>query len=113
MRALALASALMLATPAASKEDLPALSAGELNEFCTSRADTNKCGGYIWGFSDGISFMTPRAYCPRPSVSSLQIEIVVRQYLASHPALWDLDAGDVVKRALRETFPCSSRARPK
>ena len=113
MRALVLAAALISATPAVSKEDLPALSAGELNEFCTSKSDTNTCGGYIWGFSDALSYMSPRVYCLRPSVSSMQIEIVVRQYLASHPALWDLDAGDVVRRALRETFPCATKSRPK
>jgi hypothetical protein len=64
----------------------------------------NFCTGYILAAYDRMSMS--RQICPRDGITTEQVMAVGRQFLASHPELWDRHPSYVLELAFGAAFGC-------
>ena len=63
--------------------------------------------GYVSGASDE-AIAIGRA-CPAKSMSAMQTDLIVLNFLDQHPTLWNVSTPNLIDRALTEAYPCKKR----
>ena len=81
-------------------------STAELQVYCTSQAEEKVCHGYVSGVVDAS---LSASFCPQAPLWPARYDeftAIAKKYIAAHPELGTYLAVDVVRKALREAYPC-------
>jgi Rap1a immunity proteins len=102
---LMIAAALMLAAPSANAAEKKFSSFAQCVHVRVGEANESICLGYAAGIAEALMTFAPGQACI-PTVSTLTLFSIVKDYSDAHPEVLDLPAAEIFQHAFTGTWPC-------